>query len=128
MFWERFDDMCNKNGTRPNPLCKSIGIASGTVTSWKYGKLPNGENLIKIANCLRCSIDYLLGRTDNPNITYENIHSSNIVNGSNGDNSPLTVNEIQQDEMTTELVKAFKKLDFADKMEIMNTVLEKTKK
>lgn len=78
---------------------------------------------------LKISVDYLLGKTNEPNITYKNIHSSNIVNGNNGDNSPLTVTETeQQDEMTKELIKAFQSMSFPDKMEIMNAVLEKTKK
>lgn len=59
------------------------------------------------------------------NVIYKNIYSSKIVNGNNGDNSPLTVAE---DEMTQELVKAFQSMSFPDKMEIMNAVLEKAKK
>lgn len=82
MFWERFEAMCDKNKIKPNPFCKSIGIASGTVTSWKSGKIPNGENLIKISKHLNCSIDYLLGRTDNPNInnTNTNTEAKNNIN------------------------------------------------
>lgn len=69
MFWERFYQMCTNNGTKPNPLAKEIGISSGIVTKWKTaGTLPNGETLIKIADYLNCSVDYLLGRTDNPEI------------------------------------------------------------
>lgn len=69
LFWERFYNMCVKNGTKPNPVAKEINISSGIVTRWKIeGTLPNGETLIKIANYLNCSVDYLLGRTDNPDI------------------------------------------------------------
>ena len=66
MFWERFYELCIKNGTKPNPLAKEIGISSGVITKWKSGGIPNGEMLIKIADYLDCSVDYLLGRTDNP--------------------------------------------------------------
>ena len=69
MFWERFYDMCLQRGTKPNPLGQEIGISSGVLTKWKTEQtLPNGENLLKIANYLDCSIDYLLGRTDNPEV------------------------------------------------------------
>lgn len=68
MFWERFYELCLKNGTKPNPLAKEIGISSGVITKWKSGGIPNGEMLIKIADYLDCSVDYLLGRTDNPKI------------------------------------------------------------
>ncbi len=68
MFWERFYELCLKNHTKPNPLAKEIGISSGVITKWKSGGTPNGEMLIKIADYLNCSVDYLLGRTDNPEI------------------------------------------------------------
>ena len=69
LFWERFYNLCISKGTKPNPLAKEIGISSGIITKWKtIGTLPNGETLIKIADYLDCSIDYLLGRTDNPEV------------------------------------------------------------
>ena len=69
LFWKRFYQMCMLRGTKPNPLAKEIGISSGIVTKWKtVGGLPNGETLIKIADYLDCSVDYLLGRTDNPEV------------------------------------------------------------
>lgn len=66
MFWERFYARCLEKGTKPNPLGKNIGISSGVLTKWKDGAIPNGETLFKIAEALDCSVDYLLGRTDNP--------------------------------------------------------------
>lgn len=69
MFWERFYDMCIQRGTKPNPLGREIGISSGVLTKWKTEQtLPNGEMLLKIADYFDCSIDYLLGRTDNPEV------------------------------------------------------------
>ncbi len=69
MFWKRFYELCISKNTKPNPVAKDIGISSGVVTKWKNGTtIPNGETLIKIADYLDCSIDYLLGRTDNPEV------------------------------------------------------------
>lgn len=69
LFWENFYKMCMARGTKPNPVAKEIGISSGILTKWKVtGALPSGENLVKIADYLDCSVDYLLGRTDNPEI------------------------------------------------------------
>ena len=63
MFWENFYKICLNRGTKPNSVAKEIGISSGTLTKWKTtGALPNGANLLKIANYLDCSEDYLLGR------------------------------------------------------------------
>lgn len=110
-------------------LFTALGMAINTLDNYKKS-MPKSDNLAWIADYLDCSVDYLLGRTDNPNINGNSvIQSSNIVNGNNGDHSPLTVTETeQQDEMTKELVKAFQSMSFTDKMEIMNAVLEKTKK
>ena len=64
IFWDNFYSLCVQRGTKPNPVAKEIGISSGIVTKWKStGTLPNGETLIKIADYLDCSVDYLLGRT-----------------------------------------------------------------
>lgn len=72
IFWERFYKMCNAKGSKPNTVAKEIDISSGIITKWKtQGSLPNGETLVKIANYLDCSVDYLLGRVDNPK-GYEN--------------------------------------------------------
>lgn len=51
-----------------NKISKATGISSGNISDWKKGKsAPNREALTKIANYLNCSVDYLLGNTDNPN-------------------------------------------------------------
>lgn len=72
MFWDNFYQACLRKGTKPNPLAKELQIASGSMTAWKGGKLPNGETLLKIADYLGVSVDYLLGRTDTPNPSTEN--------------------------------------------------------
>ncbi len=65
MFWNRFYELCAKNNTKPNPVAKEIGISSGILTKWKTeGNYPNGETLLKLAAYFNCSVDYLLGLTD----------------------------------------------------------------
>ena len=62
MFWDNFYKMCLSRGTKPNPVAKEIGISSGILTKWKTtGTVPNGETLVKIADYLHCSVDYLVG-------------------------------------------------------------------
>ena len=83
MFWERFYDKCLEKGTKPNPVANEIGISSGILTKWKNNStLPNGETLIKLADYFNCSVDYLLGRTDNPEI--------NLLNPKMSDSSDTT--------------------------------------
>lgn len=68
MFYENIKIMCKQNKISITKLCSEIGLSSGVLSKWKSGSIPNGETLIKIADYLNCSVDYLLGRTDNPDI------------------------------------------------------------
>lgn len=55
-------------GTSAN-LSKKTGISTGNISDWKSGRSkPSAETLVKIANVLGCSTDYILGRTNNPKI------------------------------------------------------------
>lgn len=76
MFWERFIELCVANNTKPNPVAKELHLSSGSVTSWKNGKVPHHTTLIKIADYFGVTVDYLLGKeetkkaTDNVDGTY----------------------------------------------------------
>lgn len=71
MFWDVFYKCCINQNTKPNPVGSKLGFSSGVITKWKNGGVPSGEALIKIANYFNVSVDYLLGRTNYPNITIE---------------------------------------------------------
>lgn len=60
MFWEKFSELCKKNGISPNGLAKILSISSGSITSWKQGRVPHHDTLLKIANHFDVSVDYLL--------------------------------------------------------------------
>lgn len=64
MFWQVFYSECKKQGTSPNAVCKAIGLSNATATGWKNGTLPKADVLVKIADVLHVSADYLLGRAD----------------------------------------------------------------
>lgn len=61
MFWERFYALCEKEGIKPNPLGKKLGIASGTITQWKNGVKPSSDKLKQLAAYFNVTTDYLLG-------------------------------------------------------------------
>ena len=66
------EDFFKKIGNRKvtaKELSKAIGVSAGNITDWKQGRSrPNIDALTKIADYLDCSVDYLLGRTDNPEV------------------------------------------------------------
>lgn len=56
----------NKNA---NTVSSETGISNGNISDWKSGRsMPSAPKLVLLAQCLNCSVDYLLGITDTPNI------------------------------------------------------------
>lgn len=68
MFYTRLINLCELKGITITALTAANGISKGNVTRWKNGSIPNGDTLIKLADYFDCSIDYLLGRTDSPEL------------------------------------------------------------
>ena len=54
------------NGITIKQLLEDINLGFNTMSNMKTS-MPKADNLAKIADYLDCSVDYLLGRTDNPN-------------------------------------------------------------
>lgn len=68
MFTQRFNILISQKQLTAYKVAKDAGISQGLMNEYKNGvKLPTIQNLIKIADYLDCSVDYLLGRTDDPN-------------------------------------------------------------
>ena len=60
MFWDNFIRLCQKSNTSPNGVAKKLAISSGSITSWKQGRVPHYNTLLKIADYFGVSVDYLL--------------------------------------------------------------------
>lgn len=70
----------NDLGLNAQILSKNTGISTGNISDWKSGRsMPTAKKLISIADFLNCSIDYLLGRTDNPEINNETIEKTLVT-------------------------------------------------
>lgn len=69
MFKDIFVQVLQARNITAYKLSKDTGITQGMISYWKNGeRMPSAENLITLADYLDCSIDYLLGRTDNPEV------------------------------------------------------------
>lgn len=62
MFWKNFIELCNKKGILPTNAVKEIGIAAGSITQWKNGRIPRDSTLIKIAQYFNVTTEYLIGK------------------------------------------------------------------
>ncbi|HEL0000471.1 TPA: helix-turn-helix transcriptional regulator [Streptococcus equi subsp. zooepidemicus] len=65
--FELVKQLCKKNGISLNYLEDKLGYSRNTLYKLKSQK-PNAERIAEIADYFNVSTDYLLGRTDNPNI------------------------------------------------------------
>ena len=76
-------------------------------------------------------MDYLLGRTDNPNVTGSAyINGDNNNNGQQAINGNVTVNGTaapseKKDTLTEQFMQKFEQLDFDDKVDVMQYVKNK---
>lgn len=68
MFYDRLVNMLNAKNLKITPTLNDLGFSKGNIGKWRSGVIPTGEVLVKIADRLDCSVDYLLGRTDNPEV------------------------------------------------------------
>ena len=65
-FGERLKELREEKGLLGKDLAKAFNVESATITNWEKGnRCPKDDILIKLADYFDCSLDYLLGRTDN---------------------------------------------------------------
>ena len=66
-LFDKIKELCRKQGISLNQLEEKLGYGRNSLYSLK-NKKPNAERISEIADYFGVSTDYLLGRTDNPNI------------------------------------------------------------
>lgn len=71
-LFEKIKELCQMRGISINSLEETLGYSRNTIYSMK-SKKPNAERLQEIADYFHVSTDYLLGRTDNPNVASETV-------------------------------------------------------
>ncbi len=90
MFKDIFVKILQEQNITAYKLSKDTGITQGMISYWKNGeRIPSAENLVMLADYFGCSVDYLLGRTDEktPPATQQEALESSLHD--------LTVEELQ---------------------------------
>lgn len=49
-------------------MLSNLGLGINTLSHMNHGRSLASDSLARIADYLDCSVDYLLGRTDNPDV------------------------------------------------------------
>lgn len=94
---ERIKLIAKSKGISVKEMLEACHLNKNTLSSMlSRGSWPQANNLGFIADYLDCSVDYLLGRTDNPEINRgsENIHIIKIA-ARNGSSKELALSDEQ---------------------------------
>lgn len=122
-FAQILDKMMKERNISNYEMSKQTGISDSLIGYWRKGeRVPKADNLLNIANFLECSVDYLLGRTDEPTGNYQ------INTGDVGNNSNVNINKSNFSDTDNELISEFKKLTFNDKAKVMSLIAELSEK
>ena len=117
----RIKAIAKERNTVIKDMLAELSLGSNTMSALYHGKSIAFDSLGLIADYLDCSVDYLLGRTDNPNITSETYNNGDngIQNVKNG-----TVNINQSDEMTKEISLLLSDLTYRQKTDLMKQIYD----
>lgn len=115
-----------EKGLSASKVSDDTGISTGNISDWKKGRsMPTAAKLDILANYLDCSVDYLLGRTDNPTVSGNNIiQSSNVINGNNGNHSPLTVTETEKENNCKEIEVLLEKMPRSKQLRAIADIID----
>lgn len=72
MFKENFEKICAEKNLYPTAVCQAIGLAKATYSCWTETSVPRKTTLLKLADYLGVSVEYLKGETDEENAEQKN--------------------------------------------------------
>lgn len=133
MFKDIFKQLIYQNNLSAYQISKDTGISESLISQWKNGRqLPKYDSLKILADYFNVSGDYLLGRTDIPQIYSNNvIHTGDIKGNHNASiNLKATSNTTKSTPSsdTSELVELIESLPLLKRAEAviyLNNLKEK---
>lgn len=97
------ETLCKQKSISVKSALEECGLKRVVVDNMKKGSVPSVDKIYTLANFFGVSVDYLLGRTDEPKTE-------------------------TSDPTTQILVERFRNLSPEDKIDVLNIVLDKSKK
>lgn len=65
---KRIKEQAQSKNITLKDLLSACNLGANTISHMLHGRTLGSDSLAKIADYLGCSVDYLLGRTDNPEV------------------------------------------------------------
>ena len=125
---DRIITLLNNRNIVPSKMMKELGFSNGLFSQWKSGlQKPSADKIFKIAEYLSVSTDYLLERTDNPDIN-TNIRTGDVsgVNINGNTNTSVNIGSSKEQDIT-ELVEMVQDLPLVKRAKVI-TYIDEIKK
>lgn len=125
IFYETLSKLMEENKVKAKTLSDQLGIGKNQFKYWKdNGNIPNGETLILLADYFNVSVDYLLGRTDIPQVYSGNVIHTGDINGNH--NANINAKDNSDTSELLELIESLPLVKRAEAIIYLNNL--KTKK
>lgn len=114
---ERIQKIIKKRGLLQKNVLSDCGLSENTLKSMTDNRGMASFNLAKIADYLNVSVDYLLGRTDEPEL--KNISNVIKIKGNNAHNiSNISTGKVSSEDID-EVVEMLKGLTLVQRSEVI---------
>lgn len=114
--------MCSKKNISANKMLLECNLNKSVLDNLKKGSIPSVDKIMKVADYFNVSVDYLLGRTDNPKMQSTTVDQSQTVsiNGViSGNIGNISNSHFEISEEDMELIQLFHKLSIQKRAEII---------
>ena len=124
---ERIKSQAREKNILIRDLLTSCDLSINTISQMTDKKGLSSFSLAKIADYLECSVDYLLGRTDNPEFGTPTLQNSgnHIAFGNSCQNNSIAIGDIARDvssdteELEQEICSILKRLPLRKRTELL---------
>jgi transcriptional regulator with XRE-family HTH domain len=124
---ERIKNCAKEKNMTVKSLLQDAGVGEKMVSnmSGKNGSYPQSDKIAQIAKVLNCSVDYLLGCTDNPNVTGGTyINGDNNNSGQQAINGNINLSAYSAEQDDKQLLELIKSLDLVERSKIITQIDE----
>lgn len=124
---DRIKFLCKRKKVDMEVMLSELSLGVNAIRQINDAKGMGSFSLAKIADYLNVSVDYLLGRTDEPNST---LIKSGDINGNNNsltDSNNINISKKPTDSISEKFMEIFNNLPFEEQLAVMNFAMEKYK-
>ncbi len=121
--------VAKSRGIQLKNMWLELGLNKSTLSNMYKGSMLNGDSLARIADYLNCSVDYLLGRTDEPslisNVIGGDVTGGTVLQGTH--QSSVVIHDGSKRVLSkecAELVSIYEALDVRQRIRLLNAAFE----